>query len=160
MKKAVKIAFMVIIIAALLLAACFFARLTYYRAYSGSRLTGTVTVTVDGEVYKLKKDQVSGGDTVKIKKGGSAYFSAAAGEYGRYMFFVRPEALDDTVEISVMKSKWWDIKRFELNISIDTKKGTVTYSGTSSSLTDLGQRKSSKIKGRQDTSEDRLVIMF
>ena len=130
-----------LLLVVLLGACCFFiARPWYYRLfYPWDRYTGTVTVEVDGRPAAFSVEGDSALHPVRVtRQGGSrARISMHAGEYGVYRFLLHVEGLDRPIRLSSLK--WnWQVIRYEVHISIDREKGTVSASGTVWETNDRG----------------------
>ncbi len=118
----------------------------YYRCYLGDRITGTVTVTVDGEPYSLKTGSITPYDDSAIWKkprvnylrDGSARVRIHAGRYGMYGFYL---TIDDVVQpicITAYQFNWWNVTNFDLSVSMDTAANTVTLHTDTVKMDEIG----------------------
>ena len=129
-----------LLLVALLGACCFFfARPWYYRLfYPWDRYTGTVTVELDGKpaAFSVEGDSE---DPLRVTWEGEnrARLSMRAGDHGVYGCLLQVEGLDRPIRLSSLK--WsWQVIRYEVLISVDREKGTVSASGTVRETNDQG----------------------
>ncbi len=138
----------------------FFARPWYYRLfYPWDRYTGTVTVEVDGRPAVFSVEGDSPLQPVRVTRQGAsrARISMRAGEYGVYRFLLQVEGLDRPIRLSALK--WnWQVIRYEVHISIDREKGTVSASGTEWHTNDQGVLRERKIDETISLSEEELSL--
>lgn len=101
----------------------------YYRIYLGDRIKGTVSIFVDGKQCDISESNIvfMKEGNVKIKDG-KALVSMHAGEYGSYKYEIEG-ITDEPVRANFFQGNWWDIVRYDISISIDTKNKTAVYSG-------------------------------
>ena len=116
----------------------------YYGCYLGDRITGTVTVTVDGEPYPLKNGSITPYDPAVLKKvpvdyrrDGSARVRIHDGAYGMYGFYLIVENVEQPIRISAYQD-WWNVTSFDLSVSIDTAASTVTFHTDTSEIDENG----------------------
>lgn len=146
-KKTAKI-IAIILAAALLLAGLVFLlfRPLYYRFYPFDRITGTLRITVDGEEYALKAGDVTGRlDASEIAVGfrngaDGAEISIRGGEYGPYSLLIQVDGVSIPMEAVVYQSNWWNVVKFDLDISIDRAAGTITFT-SSAKVVNAGSRR-------------------
>jgi hypothetical protein len=147
-KKATKI--ITVILAVILLFAgisYLFLKPLYYRFfYFGDRITGTISVTTDGEKYDLKASDLSAThDNEKdIKIGFRNEADAAAiaihgGEYGPYTLMIHIDGIDFPLEAVIYQYNWYNISKFDLDVSIDHETETITFSSTAQVLSENGE---------------------
>lgn len=132
----------VIIIALFLAAAIFisgilylFFKPTFYHfLYPFDRITGTIHVTMDEEKYNLKSDDVIGQyefkDEINVKVSNDAdglRTSIHGGEYGPYSLTIHINGLNDPIKAVIYQYNWWNVTKFNLDISIDSAAGTITF---------------------------------
>ena len=106
----------------------------YYRIYPFARISGTVTVTVDGEPYVLQADSISAEENasfsqtpqVRLHADGSAQVAIRAGKYGGYGFLVSVDGVEHPMNIASYQANWWNVTKFDLRVTVDTAAGTVT----------------------------------
>ena len=145
---------------AVLLGACcfFFARPWYYRLfYPWDRYTGTVTVELDGKpaAFSVEGDSVLHPVRVTRQGASRARISMRAGDHGVYGCLLHVEGLEKPIRLSSLK--WnWQVIRYEVHISIDREKGTVSASGTVWETNDRGVFREGKIDETISLSEERL----
>lgn len=130
-----------LLLVVLLGACCFFiARPWYYRLfYPWDRYTGTVTVELDGKPAAFSVEGDSLLHPVRVTRQGAsrARISMHAGDHGVYRFLLHVEGLDRPIRLSSLK--WnWQVIRYEVHLSIDREKGTVSVSGTVWETNDQG----------------------
>ena len=106
----------------------------YYRCYLGDRITGTVTVTVDGEPYPLKKGSITPYDSAVLKKvpvdyrrDGSARVRIRGGDKASYGFLLHIDGVEQPIRIGTFHYNWWAVTQFDLAVSVDTNADTVTF---------------------------------
>ena len=138
----------------------FFARPWYYRLfYPWDRYTGTVTVELDGKpaAFTVEGDSVLHPVRVTRQGASRARISMHAGEYGVYRFLLHVEGLDKPIRLSSLK--WnWQVIRYEVHISIDREKGTVSALGTEWHTNDQGVLRERKIDETISLSEEELSL--
>ncbi len=166
MKKAMsKLIKPLIVILVLLL--CFiilFCKPIFYRLYFGDRIKGTVSVSVDGKAYQLQPKEIQGSDELKLTDNGNiAELSIHGGENGGYPICVYLDTADmDALgfEINCFQHNWWNVTEFKLNIEIDTKQNSISYSGDYTTIADSGKKCYNKIEMQQSIDEEYLGISF
>ena len=107
----------------------------YYRIYPFNRITGTMTVTVDGMPYVLQADSISAEENasfseaprIRLHADGSAQVAIRAGKYGDYGFLVSVDGIEQPIRIGTFHYNWWAVTQFDLSVSIDTSADTVTF---------------------------------
>ena len=117
----------------------------YYRLYLGDRITGTVTVTVDGEPYPLEYDAITPTDSDLIKQarvtyrsGGSARVRIHGGDKTLYGFYLTIDGVEQPLRIAAFHFNWWEVTDFALSVSFDTAANTVTFSTVTEQLHNNG----------------------
>ena len=148
-----------LLLAVLLGACCFsFARPWYYRLfYPWDRYTGTVAVEVDGKpaAFSVEGDSVLHPVRVTRQGASRANISMHAGDHGVYGCLLQVEGLDKPIRLSSLK--WnWQVIRYEVHISIDREKGTVSAFGTVWETNDRGVFREGKIDETISLSQERL----
>ena len=142
----------------LLLGSCsyLFARPMYYRLfYPWDRVTGTVQVELDGESVPFTVEKLDGGDSVGVRKDGSggARVSMRGRDYGRYGFQLRIDGVEQPVRLTV--HKWnWQVVKFDVRVSVDREKGSITLTGTVWETDDQGQFREKTISEKVSLTED------
>ena len=147
-KKATKI--IAVILAVILLLAgisYLFLKPPYYRFfYLGDRITGTISVTIDGEKYDLKAGDLSAihGNKEEIKIGfhkeaDATAISIHAGEYGPYRLIIHIDGIEFPLEAVIYQYNWYNISKFDLDVSIDHETETITFSSTAQVLSENGE---------------------
>ena len=119
----------------------------YYRMYLGDRITGTVTVSVDGEPYALQYRSVSADQSnpiggiprIRLNGDGSARIMLRAGEYGGYGFLLTVDSVEAPLHICAYQYNWWNVVRFDLHVSVDIAAQTVTLESSAQTLRDNGK---------------------
>ena len=119
----------------------------YYRVfYFGDRISGTASVTIDGEAYELKTDDISAihGSSKEIKarfrsEANAAAISIHGGEYGPYTLIVHIDGIDLPLEAVIYQYNWYNVSRFDLHITIDREAETITLSSTANVLSENGE---------------------
>ena len=117
----------------------------FYRVYPFARITGTVTVTVDGKPYSLHPHSISAledshRDTPhsSIKPDGSARVRIHAGRYGMYGFCLTIDDVAQPIRITAYQFDWWNVTRFDLTVSVDTVSNSVTFYTETQEIDDDG----------------------
>ena len=146
-----------LLLAVLLGASCFFfARPWYYRLfYPWDRYTGTVTVELDGKpaAFSVEGDSVLHPVRVTRQGASRARISMRAGDHGVYGCLLQVEGLEKPIRLSSLK--WnWQVIRYEVHISIDREKGTVSALGTVWETNDRGVFREGKIDETISLSEE------
>lgn len=118
----------------------------YYRVYPFDRITGTVTVTVDGKPYPLHSDSFSTDKTVyrntphaSINADGSARVRIRGGEKTSYGFLLHIDGVDQPIRIGTFHFNWWDVTQFDLTVSVDASADTVTFRCTAKVIGNDGE---------------------
>lgn len=160
-----KITFVILLSVVLIVSAiCFLYKPIYYRLYFGDRIKGTISVIVDGEAYQLQPKEIQGVDELEIDDNGNiTEFSIYGGEYGGYPIFVYLDTADiDALELGIncFQHNWWNVTEFKLNIAIDTKQNSISYSGDYTTIADSGKKNYDKIEKKQSLDEEYLEISF
>ncbi len=149
-----------IIIAAVIVMAILFipARLVYFHYYPHDRITGRLTINVDGR--ELSPDEYS----ITFSEDGTAdggEISMPGGGYEhRYSFDISVPSLDKPITVFCFELKEWDVIDFELDIDIDTKGNSIKYSGRNSFLTSLGFTTTDSISQTQPLTDKAYEIGF
>ena len=138
----------------------FFARPWYYRLfYPWDRYTGTVTVEVDGKPAAFTVEGDSLLHPVRVTRQGAsrARISMRAGDHGVYGCLLQVEGLVKPIRLTSLK--WnWQVIRYEVHISIDREKGTVSALGTVWETNDRGVFREGKIDETISLSEEELSL--
>ena len=156
--KKIMIGLGICLLLVLLLGSCsyLFARPMYYRLfYPWDRVTGTVQVELDGESVPFTVEKLDGGDSVGARKDGSggARVSMRGRDYGRYGFQLRIDGMEQPVRLTV--HKWnWQVVKFDVWVSVDREKGSITLTGTVWETDDQGQFREKTISVEGELSED------
>lgn len=138
------------------------ARLIYFRLYTGDRVNGALTLTIDSEEYSLDEKNIS------VEHNGQSYeFSLDDGEislkgddYGSYDIVISGLSDIPPITVGVFQANWWNTEDFELTIAADTKQRSVTYSGKHTFITEYGFIQSESISQKQGLSEKELKVGF
>ena len=107
----------------------------YYRIYHPfNRITGTVTVTVDGKPYSLHSDSISSVEDsyrntphASVNADGSARVRIRGGEKDGYGFLLHIDGVEQPIRIGTFHYNWWAVTQFDLSVSVDTSADTVTF---------------------------------
>ncbi|MBR5344054.1 MAG: hypothetical protein IK149_09170 [Oscillospiraceae bacterium] len=138
----------------------------YYRlGYFGARISGTVRVEMDGEVYDLRAEDFStvktgrweGRLSVREKADGSARVAIRAVDYGSYGFYLKLDGLEQPIWISSYQYNWWNVTRFELLIRVDSAAGTICFESAAEDLDEDGRWRQEPHSETLDLSSDELV---
>ena len=112
----------------------FFKPVFYHFLYPFDRITGIVHVTMDGEKYNLISDDVIGQyefkDEINVKVSNDAdglRTSIHGGEYGPYSLTIYIDGYNDPIEVGIYQYNWWNVTKFDLDISIDSEAATITF---------------------------------
>ena len=92
----------------------------YRRVYTGDRIKGKVSITVDGEAYFSDMSDISGCDKWNVS-GGDISLAIKGGEYGKYSCQVIVPKIDKAVSICIYQFNWWNVTEFDLDIAVDAK---------------------------------------
>ena len=112
----------------------------YYRIYPFDRITGTVTVTVDGKPYLLRTDEFSENRDVFHGTprfsvlGGTAHVRIRGGEKEPYGFMLKIDGVEHPMRIGTFHFNWWDVTKFDLGIAVDTTAKTVTMQSSTQQI--------------------------
>ncbi|WP_432649217.1 hypothetical protein [Huintestinicola sp.] len=129
MKKKVTIAAGFLLAAAAVFL-CIFGRVLYYRHYPHDRITGDITVMLNGQAVTLDESDFSyfgKGGFSAYDNGGSARVSVEGGEYGLYSFDIHIPGFAKTVTADIMMYNWWNVTDFKLDIAVDEALKTAEY---------------------------------
>ena len=131
----------VVALAVLVAAVCFFIPEVRYRLYPFNRIKGNITVITDGTVCHLTEDNFSfpkegdrdyygtkGKGKVKIKDD-TAEISFRGGKYGGYLVDIIGFADDQPVSVTFFQANWWNVQRFDITVAVDTASGNVLFEG-------------------------------
>lgn len=141
----------------LAVAACILYRPFYYRNYTGDRIKGNISVTVDNEVISLNMADIHGCDKWNVQ-GGNASVAVKAGKKERYVIGVDIPEVERSVTVACFHENWWNVTEFDLEILVDTQKNRVTYYGEYSGLDEIGSSHSYRIDCSQSLSDDNLKL--
>lgn len=156
----------VLILCAVLLAAaiaiCFSYSPIRLRLYPGFRIQGTLCVNMDGKPFVLQKENIQSSDRFDVVPAddGTALLSFLGGDYGDYMFELLIDGPAQPITVHCFQHNWWNIQRFELQITVDTKQQTITYTGLCSDYGDDGVRIAEPIDKTQAFSDEGLQIQI
>ena len=123
--------------------------------YPWDRYTGTVTVELDGKpaAFSVEGDSVLHPVRVTRQGASRARISMRAGDHGVYGCLLQVEGLEKPIRLSSLK--WnWQVIRYEVHISIDREKGTVSALGTVWETNDRGVFREGKIDETISLSEE------
>lgn len=100
---------------------------TYYRLYSGDRINGEITVSIDGQSAQFDEERTREywnceGDFSITDY--TAKVSLKAGDYGLYEFAVYVVGLDQPLQFAAFQFNWWNVKTFRIDIVVDTVEST------------------------------------
>lgn len=158
-KKVVIAAAVVFAVIAVLLGA--FGRVIYYRLYSGDRIKGDITVTLNGQAVSLEESDFSflgkGGFSAS-SNGGSSHISIEGGEYGRYSFDIHIPDFPKTVTVHIMMYNWWNVTDFTLDIALDEAQKTAEYKYFYTYIAEDGKKLSENGSDTQDIDTDELKV--
>lgn len=135
-----------------------------HRFYPFDRITGTVSVTVDGEPCALKAGDVTGWrgrEEVEVgfrETADGAKLSIRGGDYGPYVLVFHINGTDIPLEAVVYQYNWYNVTEFDLNISIDTAAETVTFSSTAEVVTDSNTEKRTTTAAFSDSPRWHLMV--
>ncbi len=153
----------VLVIPVLLVVICFAFPQLPLRVYPGDRIKGTVQLTIDGETITLREDsflRVNDDVKVRIRENKAARISMQAGEYGSYGVNLVDDHLDRSVSINCFQHDWWNVMRFHLEITVDTKTQQITYFGHCITFGDNGRRINEPISQTQPITDGFYQIHF
>ena len=112
----------------------FFKPVFYHFLFPFDRITGTIHVTMNEEKYNLKKDDVIGQcdfkDAINVKAREDAdglKISIHGGEYGPYSLAIHIDGLNEPIIAVIYQYNWWNVSKFNLDISIDNAAETITF---------------------------------
>ncbi|MBE6857162.1 MAG: hypothetical protein E7500_07025 [Ruminococcus sp.] len=164
-KKELKVTLVTLLSVVLLISViCFLYKPIYYRLYFGDRIKGTISFIVDGEAYHLQPKEIQGANELELTDNGNiAELSIHGGEYGGYPIFVYVDTADLEalkLRINCFQHNWWNVTEFKLNIAIDTKQNSISYSGDYTTIADNGKKCYDKIEKQQSLDEENLGISF
>lgn len=138
------------------------ARLIYFRLYTGDRIEGEISLTIDGQEYSLKDSDLT--FEFEHEKTSGKYedgqVSLKAGDYGQYLIIINCPQDIPPITIGVMQANWWNKESFELTIEVDRERGSVTYSGKQKYITELGFSQSGLISKSQPLTDGELFVGF
>ncbi|MDE6592333.1 MAG: hypothetical protein K2K57_04630 [Oscillospiraceae bacterium] len=140
-------------------AACLLYRPFYYRLYTGDRIKGNISVTVDNEMISLNMADIHGCDKWNVQNW-NASVAVKGGDYGRYDVYVDIPEVERSVTVACHQCNWWNVMEFDLEIIVDTQENLVTYYGEYSALEENGHSRSHKIDRTQKLSDDELELSF
>ncbi len=112
----------------------FFKPFYYHFFYPFDRITGTIHVTMNGETYNLKSDDVSGQYdfedeiNVRVRKDADGLRTAVhGGEYGPYSLIIHIDGLNAPLQAVIYQYDRWNVTKFNLDISIDSEEESITF---------------------------------
>ena len=138
---------------------CLLYRPFYYRLYTGDRIKGNISVTVDNEMINLNMADIHVCDKWNVQ-GWNASVAVKGGEYGGYAIAVDIPEVERSVTVKCYQYNWWNVVRFDIEILVDTQENLVTYYGEYSTLEENGHSRSYKIDCTQELSDDKLELSF
>ncbi|MGN1100647.1 MAG: hypothetical protein ACI4RG_00535 [Huintestinicola sp.] len=156
----------VIIAAALFLAAaavflCVFGRVLYYRLYPNDRITGDITVTLNGQAVTLNENDfsfVGKGGFSAYENGDSSRVSIEGGEYGLYSFDICIPGFAKTVTADIMMYNWWNVTDFKLDIAVDEALKTAEYKYFYTYIAEDGKKLSESGSDTQNIDSDEIKV--
>ncbi len=102
----------------------------YYRMYRADRITGEITVNIDGQSAQFDEARTKEcwnwnceGDFSITDR--TAKVSLKAGDYGPYDFFVYVVGLDQPLQFSTYQYNWWNVKTFRIDVVVDNAENTM-----------------------------------
>lgn len=122
----------------LIAALCILCKPIYYRIYTGDRIKGNISVTIDGEKFTPSAEDISDCRKANTKKD-RTQIALKGGEYGTYGFHVNIPPIDKTINMKCYHYNWWTVTNFDIGIIIDTAGNTVTFEGDCSYVDDVGK---------------------
>lgn len=138
-KKSIKIIAVILAVALLVsgILYLFFKPVFYHFLYPFDRITGTIHVTMNGEKYQLKSNDVIGQCDFKVeinvkarKDADGLKTSIHGGKYGPYLLAIHIDGLDEPLKAVIYQYNWWNVTEFKLDISIDSAAETITFTST------------------------------
>lgn len=165
-KKATKITAVILAVILLLAGISYlFLKPLYYRLfYFGDRITGTVSVMIDGEKYELKAIDLSAAHDnekdmkIEFQNGAdAAAISVHGGEYGPYTLTFHIDGVEFPLEAVIYQYNWYNVSKFDLDVSIDHEAGTITMSSTAQVLSENGEWSQEKRATTVDFSDGRCI---
>lgn len=142
---------------------CIFGKLLYYRHYPHDRITGDMTVTLNGQAVTLDENDFSfvgkGGFSV-YENGGSSRVSIEGGEYGLYSFDIHIPGFAKTVTADIMMYNWWNFTDFKLDIAVDEAQKTAEYKYLYTYIDEDGKKLSESGSDTQNIDTDELKVRF
>ncbi len=106
----------------------------YYRIYPFNRITGSVTVTVDGKPYSLHSDSISSVEDsyrntphTSVNADGSARVRIRGGDKDGYSFLLHIDGVEQPIRIGTFHYNWWAVTQFDLAVSVDTSTDTAAF---------------------------------
>ena len=136
-----------------------------YRLYPFDRITGTVCVSIDGEKNELKRSDVAVRyDNSEIDVGfredfDGARISVQGGEYGPYTLIINIDGLNSPIEAVIYQYNWWNVSKFNLDISIDNANESITLTSSSNSLNENGKSVRENHSSKSAFSEKHIITI-
>ena len=165
MKKwiAIHLAVLIVLIAAVVyLGFCVGYKTIYYRMYKEDRITGQITVDIDGQAVVFDEERTRGHWNCKgdFSLGDhEANVSLKAGDYGPYAFDMYIVGMDQPLQFSTYQYNWWNVKTFRIDIAVDNAEKTAHVRCFTTNINEKGN-----IYKNESTSElelaDELTIGF
>ena len=119
----------------------------YYRLlYPWDRISGTISLEVDGNAKEIKAEQITaydGREQIRIRAastGESTKVSVHGGDYGPYCIRIEAEGISQPIEIICYQYNWWNTCEFDLHILIDLETNTISFASTSMVLNEKGEK--------------------
>ena len=137
--KALKISLIIIAVAVFVsgILYLFFKPLFYHFLYPFDRITGTIHVTMNGEKYNLKSDDVTGqyesNDEINVKarkETDGLNISVHGGEYGPYSLVIHIDGLNEPIQARIYQYNWWNVTSFNLDITIDSAEESIKFTSS------------------------------
>ncbi len=143
MEKLKKMAIMVAVLWLVAISLVLLSPVYFRYLYNSNRIRGTIHVTVDGESYDLKEDDVTGSyenSDVGIefsKKADDARVSLRGGDYGPYYLSVRIEGVPSLLTFAVYQGNWYNVTNFNVTVDIDSSSDKITIKSHASVLNEF-----------------------
>ena len=167
MKKWIAIlsAVMVVLIAAVVvyLGFCVGYKTIYYRLYQGDRITGEITVHIDGETALFDEERTREhwnceGDFSIVDHGVNV--SLKAGDYGSYDFDIYIVGMNQPLQFSVWQLNWWNVKTFRLDVVVDTTENMASVTCFTTNISEEGSVYEDKHTWERELTEEGLTVVF
>lgn len=161
MKRRCMVICSICILAVVLLAGWFLCKPIFYRLYPFDRITGTLTVTVDGEIYIPESSDFDGLTNFQLREDGTSKLRIHAGEYGGYPILLHLDAdAVKEIEIRCFQGNWWDVAKFDLQVNVQTDAQTVTVTGEYSTVGEDYRRSADRIDNTKPIENQTVRFSF